>query len=75
MTKRIRLLAGSITLAGAALLASPDVAHSTMSRERLDPLGTKFCCGGDADGDGRTETYCCFSTGCATGPTGCTRRA
>lgn len=74
MTHRIRLLAGSITLAGAALLASPSPAYSTMSREVLDPLGTRFCCGGDTNGDGKSDAYCCFSTGCAAGPGGCQRR-
>ena len=53
MTNRIRLLACSITFAGAALLATATPAHSTMSRDRLDPLGTRFCCGSDTDGDGR----------------------
>ncbi len=75
MKNRIRLFAGLITLTGAALLGSPSPAYSTMSSALLDPLGTKFCCGGDRDGDGVTETYCCFSSGCSVGPTGCQRRA
>ena len=40
MTNRIRLFAGAVTLAGAALLASPTPAFSTMYRDVLDPLGT-----------------------------------
>lgn len=75
MSNRIRLFAGAITLAGAALLASPSPAFSTMSRDVLDPLGTKFCCSGDTNGDGRTDSYCCFPTGCGVGPGGCQRRA
>lgn len=71
---RIRLFAGAITLAGAALLVSPSPAHSTMSRMLLDPLGTKFCCSGDTNGDGSAESYCCFTTGCTVGPSGCLRR-
>ena len=73
MKNRIRLFAGIITLAGAALLASPNPAYSTMSRMLLDPLGTKFCCSGDTDGDGRSDSYCCYSTGCSAGPRGCVR--
>lgn len=74
MTHRIRLLAGSITLAGAALLMSPSPAYSTMSREVFDPLGTRFCCGGDTNGDGRADSYCCYPTGCSAGAGGCQRR-
>lgn len=73
MTKRIRLFAGSITLAGAALLASASPAYSTMSRDRLDPLGTRFCCGGDTNGDGRPDSYCCYASGCSAGTRGCVR--
>ena len=75
MKNRIRLLAGSITLAGAALLALPTPASSTMSWDVLDPLGTRFCCSGDTNGDGNPDSYCCFSTGCVVGPAGCQRRA
>lgn len=74
MKNRIRLLAGSITLAGAALLASPSPAYATMSLERLDPLGTRFCCGSDTNGDGKPESYCCYSSGCSAGGSGCVRR-
>jgi hypothetical protein len=73
MTNRIRLLAGSITLAGAALLVSPSPAYSTMSRDVLDPLGTRFCCGSDLNGDGRADSFCCYSGGCTAGPRGCTQ--
>lgn len=73
MTNRIRLFAGSVALAGAALLATATPAHSTMAREKLDPLGTRHCCGADTNGDGRADIYCCFSTGCSVGPAGCTR--
>lgn len=74
MKTRIRLFAGAVTLAGAALLASPTPAHSTMSRMLLDPLGTKFCCSGDTNGDGRSDSYCCYPTGCSAGPGGCVKR-
>jgi hypothetical protein len=71
MNARIRLFAGTITLAGAALLASPSPAYSTMSLDKLDPLGTRFCCGVDTNGDGKAETICCYTTGCSIDPTGC----
>lgn len=73
MKSRIRMFAGAIIVAGAALLVSPSPAHSTMSKVLLDPLGTKFCCSGDTDGDGRSDSYCCYSTGCSAGPRGCVR--
>lgn len=73
MKHRIRLFAGAITLAGAALLASPSPAFSTMARELIDPLGTRFCCSGDTNGDGRADSYCCYPTGCSSGPRGCVR--
>jgi len=73
MTNRIRLFACSVALAGAALLGTASPAHSTMSREVLDPLGTRHCCGADTNGDGKSDIYCCFSTGCSVGPAGCTR--
>jgi hypothetical protein len=74
MTNRIRLFAGSVTLAGAALLATASPAHSTMSREMLDPLGTRYCCGADTNGDNRQDSFCCYSTGCSIGPLGCVKR-
>jgi hypothetical protein len=73
MLDRIRLFAGAVVLAGAALLASPKPAEATMSLPISELLRTRFCCGGDSNGDRRPETYCCFSTGCAVGPTGCVR--
>lgn len=73
MKNRIRLFAGSVTLAGAALLTTATPAHSTMARVVLDPLGGRYCCGFDSDRDGRAETYCCFATGCTVGPAGCQR--
>lgn len=74
MLHRIRLIAGAITLAGAALLTSPDPAHSTMRLPLDNPFeGTRFCCGYDADGDRKPEAYCCHSTGCSAGPGGCVR--
>ncbi|HEX6038302.1 hypothetical protein [Longimicrobium sp.] len=72
MTNRIRVLAGSITLAGGALLLSARPAYSTMVLNPVD-LGDRFCCAGDLNGDGKAETFCCYRGGCAVGPTGCTR--
>ena len=74
MMNRMRMLAGSITLAGAVLLASPNTASSTMSWNVLDPLGTRFCCSGDTNGNGTADSYCCYPTGCTVGPGGCQRR-
>jgi hypothetical protein len=73
MTTRIRLLAGSVTFAGAALLASATPAYSTMSLDLLDLQGTRYCCGSDTNGDGQADSYCCYRTGCTAGPGGCTR--
>jgi hypothetical protein len=74
MTSRIRLLAGSITLAGAVLLGSPDGANATMVRELVDdPFTRRFCCGADTNGDGRPDMYCCYNTGCSASANGCVR--
>lgn len=72
MSHRIRLFAGAVTLAGAALLLSARPAYSTMSRDLLD-LGNRFCCGADTNGDGKADSFCCYREGCAVGPTGCVR--
>jgi hypothetical protein len=74
MTNRIRLLAGSVTLAGAAVLATASPAYSTMARALIDPLGTTYCCAGDTNGDGVKDSYCCYPSGCYIGPGGCQRR-
>jgi hypothetical protein len=71
MKTRIRLLAGMTTLTGAALLVSPQPAYSTMSLDQLDPLGTRYCCAVDTDGDRRGDTYCCYRSGCTIDSTGC----
>ena len=75
MTNRIRLFAGTVILAGAAVLASPGGASATMPRELIDdPFGgRRFCCGADLNGDGKPETYCCFNTGCTATAAGCVR--
>jgi hypothetical protein len=73
MTTRIRLLAGMITLGGAALLATPTPASSTVSADVLDPLGRWYCCGFDSNGDGRADSYCCYSSGCSSTTRGCVR--
>lgn len=76
MISRIRLLAGSITLAGAALLGSPQHANATMPKILIeDPFGTRYCCGSDTNGDGKPDTYCCYSSGCSSSPNGCVRAA
>ena len=73
MKSRIRLFAGMITCAGAAVLIAPGSAHSTM----LDPLDDDsrktYCCAVDTDGDKRGDTWCCYSTGCSIDATGCRR--
>lgn len=73
MTNRIRLFAGAIIFAG-TLLLSARPAYSTMALNPVD-LGTRFCCVGDSNGDGKADTYCCHRTGCEIGPTGCIRAA
>jgi hypothetical protein len=67
---RLRLMAGIVTLAGGAIVASPTAASSTMVQ---NPLRTRFCCGFDSNGDGKAESYCCYDTGCSAGPFGCVR--
>jgi hypothetical protein len=74
MTNRIRLLAGAVTLAGAALLGAPSSANATMVRELIeDPFGRRFCCGIDTNGDGKADSYCCYNTGCSATASGCVR--
>lgn len=72
MINRIRLFAGSVALAGAALLLSPRAAYSTMALDPVD-LSGRFCCAADTNGDGRPDNYCCYRDGCVVGPTGCAR--
>jgi hypothetical protein len=71
MKIHMRLLAGMITFSGAALLASPQQAYATMSLDQADPLGTRYCCGLDTDGDRRADTYCCYRSGCTIDGSGC----
>jgi hypothetical protein len=66
---RLRMASGMVTVVGAALLASSDPAHSTMPPD----LGPRFCCGYDSNGDGRADSWCCYDTGCSSGPRGCIR--
>ncbi len=76
MISTIRLIAGMITFAGAALLLSAQPAHSTMilnPLEKGDDGGKRYCCAVDLDGDRRSETLCCFATGCSINATGCRR--
>lgn len=73
MKMRISLLAGAVTFAGAALLASATPAYSTMDPDS-DPLaGYRYCCASDSNGDGKADFYCCFRDGCQVGPGGCSR--
>jgi len=69
----LRLLAGTITLAGATLLMTPSTAEATMRLPINDPFRTRFCCGSDTNGDGKPESYCCYTGGCSAGPQGCLR--
>lgn len=74
MTNRIRLLAGTVILAGAAVLGSPSGASATMPREVIDdPFRIRYCCASDTNGDGKPETYCCFWGGCSATGNGCVR--
>lgn len=79
MRSRIRLFAGITTFAGAALLMSAQPAYSTMildpGDDDADDGGRQYCCAVDTNGDGRGETWCCFSTGCSINSTGCRRVA
>jgi hypothetical protein len=71
MKINLRMTAGAIILAGSALLASPTPASSTVAID--NGFRYRFCCASDTNGDGQAESYCCYSTGCAIGPTGCVR--
>jgi hypothetical protein len=74
MISRIRLLAGSVTLAGAALLGSSGQANATMPKILIeDPFGTRYCCAADTNGDGKPDLYCCYGSGCSASGSGCVR--
>jgi hypothetical protein len=73
MKNQLRLLSGIIAFVGAGLLMTPERAFSTATNDVLDPLGRRFCCGYDSNGDGKADSYCCYDSGCSSGPRGCVR--
>lgn len=73
MLTRNRLLAASVVVAGAALLASPATVEATPMPTAFlnDLLRGRYCCGVDTNGDHRADTYCCYLSGCAIDSRGC----